>query len=134
LVLSGFPRRLNTACVMTSRAVLSVPEAESPSVRKIMERSPISACGPVCPRWNLQSLSLGMLMEIFLAFSLAIFLTSDSFLRMVSLVRIFWFRSCATSGFLCRKSMIASLTSLMMGMRTSVLPSLFLVWLSNTGV
>ena len=43
LVLSGFPLRLKTAWVMTSRAVLSVPDAESPSVRKIIDLSPISA-------------------------------------------------------------------------------------------
>ena len=68
--MSGLPRSEKTACVRTSRLVVIDPEAELPSVMKIID---CSANSFLSVRWILQSRSFLLLSDTFLAVSRAFF-------------------------------------------------------------
>ena len=126
---SGFPRREKIACVKTSLLETMAPVAESPSVIKIMVSSPNFPS----PKWNLQSFNFGIFMAIFFAAAFASFFTVLSSVRSFSLAIILLSSFAAESAFFCSHSTTADFVSLTIQERTSVLPSLFFVWLSNTG-
>ncbi|CDC96433.1 unknown [Alistipes sp. CAG:268] len=93
------PRSEKTACVRTSREAVIEPEAESPSVMKIID---CSASSFLSVKWILQSRSLRLLSETFLAVSRAFFWMPEMALRSFSFSTIFFCSVCAVSGCLCR--------------------------------
>ena len=97
--MSGLPRSEKTACVRTSRLLVIEPEAELPSVMKIIDCS-ASSCLSV--RCILQSRSFLLLSETFLAVSRAFFWMPEMALRSFSFSTIFRWSTCAVSECLCR--------------------------------
>ena len=99
--LSGLPRSENTACVFTSRLLVILPLAESPSVIKIELSSLRSFFASLkCAR---QSRSFLLCKLAFLALSRAILVTPAMAFRSRSLSSILRFSSSATSAWMCKK-------------------------------
>src|SRR5690606_14796721 len=137
-VFNGFPRKLKTACVFTSRDLVIEPEAEFPSViNKVLSKLRGFLASVKC---TLQSRNFLLCKEAFLARSLASLRIPDNSLRSRSAWRILRNKALATSGFLCiklsRLVLIKSFTKVRTVGRSgpiSVEPNLVFVCDSNTG-
>src|SRR5574343_1856004 len=135
---NGFPRKLKTAWVFTSRDLVIEPEAESPSViNKVLSKLLGFLASVKCTR---QSRSFLLCKLAFLARSLANLRIPDNSLRSRSAWRILRKSKSATSGFLCKKLSNLVLIKSLTNVRTdgpfgpiSVEPNLVVVCDSNTG-
>ena len=136
-VLSGLPRRKNTAWLVASRALPRVPPADCPSVRKIIVSAPsglpvfLSTLSSL--RWFLQSLSCGTRTDTACACSRAFFLIETSCERILPVSSIFAISLSVSAGERCSSASIAFFISATSSARMSFITNLIFVCPSKTG-